>query len=71
MNVFSNMKLRAGFGITGNSAIDPYKTAGNLGYARYNFGSTNMMAFYQNEMPNPDLKWEKTKQYNAGLDFGI
>lgn len=71
LNVFSNMKLRAGYGITGNSAIDPYKTAGNLGYARYNFGSTNMMAFYQNEMPNPDLKWEKTKQYNAGLDFGI
>jgi len=70
-NIFSNLKLRAGFGITGNSAIDPYKTAGNLGYARYNFGTTNMMAFYQNEMPNPDLKWEKTKQYNAGLDFGI
>ncbi|HCY41421.1 MAG TPA: TonB-dependent receptor [Prolixibacteraceae bacterium] len=70
-NIFSNLKLRAGYGITGNSAIDPYKTAGNLGYARYNFGSTNMMAFYQNEMPNPDLKWEKTKQYNAGVDFGI
>jgi TonB-linked SusC/RagA family outer membrane protein len=70
-STFSNLKLRAGFGITGNSAIDPYKTAGNLGYARYNFGTTNMMAFYQNEMPNPDLKWEKTKQYNAGLDFGV
>jgi TonB-linked SusC/RagA family outer membrane protein len=70
-STFSNLKLRAGFGITGNSAIDPYKTAGNLGYARYNFGSTNAMAFYQNEMPNPDLKWEKTNQYNAGLDFGI
>lgn len=70
-NIFSNLKLRTGFGITGNSAIDPYKTAGNLGYARYNFGSTNMMAFYQNEMPNPELKWEKTKQYNAGIDFGF
>ncbi len=70
-SLFSNLKLRAGYGITGNSAIDPYKTAGNLGFARYNYGSTNMMAFYQNEMPNPDLKWEKTNQYNAGIDFGI
>jgi TonB-linked SusC/RagA family outer membrane protein len=70
-SLFSNLKLRAGYGITGNSAIDPYKTAGNLYYARYNYGSTNAMAFYQNEMPNPDLKWEKTKQYNAGIDFGI
>ena len=70
-STFSNLKLRVGYGITGNSAIDPYKTLGNLGYARYNYGSTNAMAFYQNEMPNPDLKWEKTKQWNAGIDFGI
>ena len=68
---FSNLKLRAGYGITGNSAIDPYKTAGNLGFARYNYGGTNAMAFYQNEMPNPDLKWEMTKQWNAGIDFAI
>ena len=71
VSALSNLKLRAGFGITGNSAIDPYKTAGNLGFQRYNFGATNVMAFYQNEMPNPDLSWEKTKQYNAGVDFGF
>ena len=71
MGFLSNLKLRAGFGITGNSAIDPYKTAGNLGFSRYNFGSNNVMAFYQNEMPNPDLSWEKTKQWNAGIDFGL
>ncbi|MEI6275767.1 MAG: TonB-dependent receptor [Prolixibacteraceae bacterium] len=67
----SNLKLRAGYGLTGNSAIDPYKTAGNLGFARYNFGANNVMAFYQNEMPNPDLAWEETQQYNAGIDFGF
>ncbi|MBC8006388.1 MAG: SusC/RagA family TonB-linked outer membrane protein, partial [Verrucomicrobia bacterium] len=67
----SNLKLRAGYGITGNTAIDPYKTSGNLGFARYNYGNNNVMAFYQNEMPNPDLSWEKTKQYNAGVDFGF
>ncbi|MFZ5432128.1 MAG: SusC/RagA family TonB-linked outer membrane protein [Bacteroidota bacterium] len=67
----SNLKLRLGYGITGNTAIDPYKTAGNLAYARYNFGGNNVMAFYQNEMPNPDLSWEKTKQWNAGVDFGL
>ena len=67
----TNLKLRAGFGITGNTAIDPYKTAGNLAYARYNYGSSNVMAFYQNEMPNYDLSWEKTEQWNAGVDFGL
>jgi TonB-linked SusC/RagA family outer membrane protein len=67
----SNLKLRAGYGITGNTSIDPYKTAGNLAFARYNFGGTNVMAFYQNEMPNPELTWERTQQYNAGIDFGF
>jgi len=70
-STFSDLKLRVGYGVTGNSAIDPYKTAGNLAYARYNYGSTNVMAFYQNEMPNPDLKWEMTRQWNTGIDFGI
>ncbi len=70
-SALSNLKLRVGYGLTGNSAIDPYKTAGNLGFARYNFGSNNVMAFYQNEMPNPDLSWEETQQYNTGIDFGF
>lgn len=71
INNLDNLKLRLGFGITGNTAIDPYKTLGNLEYARYNFGNSNRMAFYQNEMPNSDLTWEKTKQWNAGIDFGF
>lgn len=71
IQVMNNLKLRLGYGLTGNSAIQPYKTAGNLEYSRYNYGNSNVMAFYQNEMPNPDLSWEKTKQWNAGIDFGF
>ncbi|HEY5471248.1 MAG TPA: SusC/RagA family TonB-linked outer membrane protein, partial [Bacteroidales bacterium] len=71
IGVLNNLKLRAGFGLTGNSAISPYTTGGNLDYSRYNYGSTNVMAFYQSAMPNPDLSWEKTTQWNAGIDFGI
>ena len=71
ISVLNNLKLRVGYGMTGNSAIAPYKTAGNLSYSRYNYGASNVMAFYQNEMPNPELSWEKTKQWNAGIDFGF
>ena len=71
IDVISALKFRVGFGVTANTAIDPYKTGGNLDYARYNFGSNNVMAFYQNEMPNPNLGWEKTKSWNAGVDFGL
>lgn len=71
VDVLSNLKIRAGFGITGNAAIDPYKTQGSLEYGRYNYGSSGVLAFYQKEMPNPYLSWEKTTQWNAGIDFGF
>lgn len=67
----SNLKLRLGWGITGNTAIDPYKTQGSLDIGRYSYGSTGVLSFYQNEMPNPRLGWEKTEQWNAGIDFGF
>jgi len=71
IEALSNLKFRIGYGVTANTAIDPYKTGGNLDYARYNYGSNNVMAFYQNEMPNPNLGWETTKAWNAGVDFGL
>lgn len=69
--VLNNLKFRVGYGITGNTAIDPYKTSGNLAINRYNYGNTNVLGFVQNEMPNPGLSWERTKQWNAGIDFGL
>lgn len=67
----SNLKLRVGWGVTGNTAIDPYKTQGSLSIGRYSYGSNGVLSFYQNEMPNPRLGWEKTEQWNAGIDFGF
>lgn len=71
VDMLSNLKLRAGFGITGNTAIDPYKTQGSLDYGRYSYGSNGVLSFWQNEMPNPYLTWEKTTQWNVGIDFGF
>ena len=71
VDVLSNLKLRLGWGITGNTSIDPYKTQGSLDIGRYNYGSNGVLSFYQKEMPNPRLGWEKTEQWNAGVDFGF
>ena len=71
VDALSNLKLRVGFGVTGNTAIDPYKTQGSLAYGRYSYDAQGVLAFYQEEMPNPYLTWEKTSQWNAGLDFGF
>lgn len=67
----SNLKLRLGYGKTGNSAIDPYSTIGQIGSSRYNFGENGMMGYAPSTLSNPYLTWETTGQYNLGLDFGF
>ena len=68
-----NLKLRIGFGKTGNSAVDPYQTKGNLSIVRYPFdnGSTPTIGFAPNVMANKLLTWETTDQWNLGIDFGV
>ncbi|WP_335964859.1 TonB-dependent receptor [Galbibacter sp. PAP.153] len=77
----SDLKLRLGFGTTGNSAVDPYATKGDVTqiYLPFN-GMSNTVGYTTNEpyyskdqltMANPALGWEKTTQYNIGLDFAM
>lgn len=61
--LFSSLKLRLGWGKTGNSEF-PSGASRN----RYVFG---MQSISQANFGNPDLKWETSATYNAGLDFGL
>ena len=76
-----NLKLRVGFGVTGNAAVEPYATLGDISmiYLPFN-GMSNVPGYTTNEpyytssqtaMANPDLGWEKTMQVNFGIDFGF
>lgn len=74
------LKLRLGVGVTGNSAIDPYQTKGAVVPFYYPFGSSLVPGYAASEplaggdavtMANPDLTWEKTLQYNVGIDFSF
>ena len=68
----NQLKLRLGVGVTGNSAIDPYSTKGGLDAMFYPFGATSTAGQLNvTTMANQDLGWEKTSQYNAGLDFSL
>lgn len=71
VKTLSELKFRVGWGRTGNSAIDPYKTWGRLATNRYIFGETVTLGFTPDVKPNRDLTWETTGQFNAGLDFGF
>ncbi|MFC5408746.1 SusC/RagA family TonB-linked outer membrane protein [Larkinella bovis] len=67
----SDLKLRASYGLVGNTAIAPYQTLGGLSRSAYLFGSNPALGFGPSSLPSPDLKWETSRQFNIGLDFGI
>jgi TonB-linked SusC/RagA family outer membrane protein len=73
--IFSELKLRASYGQMGNQAIPNYETQ-----QTFTAGGRNTIAVLGNQLvqgvgpariPNPDLKWETTEEYNIGVDFGI
>jgi TonB-linked SusC/RagA family outer membrane protein len=71
--IFSNLKLRAGYGVTGNSGIGNYAslvTLGTGGVYLYPDGQYRE-TYGPNSNPNPDLRWEKKRELNIGLDFGL
>ena len=68
----SNLKLRLGWGMTGNQSISAYATQNTYGTAEYATGSgSNLVGLQPSKISNPNLKWEATTQYNAGIDFGF
>jgi len=68
----NDLKLRFGVGVTGNSAIAPYSTQGAVTPLFYPFiSSTTAGSLPSGTLANQQLEWERTTQYNAGLDFSI
>lgn len=66
-----NLKLRLSWGNTGNTNADPYGTLGRLSTTYYSWDEAPAMGTIPTGIPNPDLKWEKTEEYNIGLEFGL
>lgn len=72
-HIFDNLKLRAGYGISGNAmgfdVYSSYNTYGASGTFPYN-GKT-YRSYGATKNANPDLKWESTGMLNIGLDFAF
>jgi TonB-dependent starch-binding outer membrane protein SusC len=72
INWINDLKLRIGAGVTGNSAVDAYTTKGAITPLFYPFLSTITAGSLPSSVfANQDLGWEKTTQYNLGLDFSL
>ncbi len=72
----SNLKFRAGWGITGNNRVSDFSSYNQLSVSKgsgyvWGTGEEYKPGVYQSNVGVPDLKWEKTAQTNVGLDFGF
>lgn len=75
VDVLSDLKLRLGYGITGqqniNSGDYPYLAVYETNKDGAYYPILGEGTTYRPNAYNPDLKWEKTTTYNVGLDFGF
>lgn len=68
----STLKLRAGFGITGTVPDDPYMSLNTLDFGTYvYYNGLYIKTIRPDSNANPDLRWEKKKKVNIGIDFGF
>lgn len=70
---FSDLKLRVGYGVSGNDVISPYATQNSVVVQNFSFNDANAANAYviNGLIGNNTLKWELTKTLNIGLDFGL
>lgn len=70
--ILKQLKLRASYGVTGNEAISAYSTLGMLSGTSYGWGTTTgYTGYWGNQFATPELTWEKTYQYDIGLDVSL
>jgi TonB-linked SusC/RagA family outer membrane protein len=63
----SEFKVRTSYGLTGNDDIPSFLYAELYGITNY----AGQSGIYPSNIPNPDLKWESTAQFNIGMDYGL
>lgn len=70
-NIISNLKLRLSYGQVGNANVSPYSTQAQILNTIYGYGQSLGNGFAPGTLANTDLKWERSEEFNLGLDFGV
>lgn len=71
LNAFSDLRLRAGYGLAGNNNIASYSSLDLLKSASYPSGETVVPGYTPSGIPNAGLQWESNRTFNVGLDLGF
>lgn len=68
IDAITNLKLRLSWGISGNQAIAPYQTLAQYTPTDVAFNRSRQVGLYVSGIPNPNLNWETTEQFNVGVN---
>ena len=72
LDIFQNLKIRGSWGITGSQAIGAYATYAPMTGTTYCWGTTQPYSGYRpGVQANPNLQWEETTSFDAGLDVTV
>ncbi|MBE0654410.1 MAG: TonB-dependent receptor [Bacteroidales bacterium] len=71
LGIFSNLKLRTSYGITGNQGIPTFATLPRLGTLQGVINDTEYTGVIQGTLSNPNIRWETTAQADVGLEAGF
>lgn len=71
IDVLDELKLRSSYGITGNTEIPTYQSLSTISSETTLINGSRVSQSYINRLPNPNLEWEKTKQFDIGMDLAL
>ncbi|WP_246202417.1 SusC/RagA family TonB-linked outer membrane protein [Spirosoma agri] len=67
----TNLKVRASYGLSGNQEIGQYRSIAQIQPTNTILGGTQQSALLPSYLGNPNLKWERSQQFDAGVELGI
>lgn len=72
LTFIDDLKIRGDYGVTGNQEFGSYLSLNTMqGYGYYNYNNKFFQVWGPSKNVNPDLRWEKGKNWNVGVDFAI
>src|SRR5690606_37327591 len=71
VQALDELKIRSSYGITGNTEIPTYQSLGTISTGTTLLNGARVSQSYINRLPNPNLEWEKTNQFDIGFDLAM
>ncbi|MGV3640908.1 MAG: SusC/RagA family TonB-linked outer membrane protein [Adhaeribacter sp.] len=71
VGALDELKVRASVGVTGNTEIPIYQSLATVSSGTVLLGGTRVTESYRNRLANPNLKWERTNQFDIGFNTSL